>query len=385
FILPFFLFSALAGQLADKFEKSVLIRRIKIAEIVIMCLAATGFTLGNMSLLMFVLFLMGSQSTLFGPLKYGILPQHLQESELTGGNGMIQMGTYVAILLGTIIGGVLIAIKPGGPYLVSALVITVAASGWLSSRLIPRAPAPEPDLKINWNVVQATWWIMGFAHENRKVFWSIIAVSWCWFYGATLLSLIPSYTRDVLAGNELIATLLLTAFSVGIGTGSLLCEKLSGGHIETGLMPIGAAGLSLCALDLFITGQPIAPATSAELVTAGQFLSDSSGWRILLDICLLGGFGGIYIVPLYALIQNLSSHARRARIIAANNILNALFMVFSALLTISLISMSIGIPVIFLIVSVLNILMLVLLIARVPEFWSRCVELLRLKNPGRQS
>ena len=200
-------------------------------------------------------------------------------------------------------------------------------------------------------------------------------------------SSIPLYIIrfDVLAGNELIATLLLTAFSVGIGTGSLLCEKLSGGHIETGLMPIGAAGLSLCALDLFITGQPIAAATSTSLVTAGQFLSTVAGWRILLDICLLGGFGGIYIVPLYALIQNLSSHARRARIIAANNILNALFMVFSALLTISLISMSIGIPVIFLIVSVLNILMLVLLIARVPEFWSHCVELLRLKNPDRQS
>lgn len=380
FILPFFLFSALAGQVADKFEKSALIRRIKIAEIVIMVLATIGFSLKSLPMLMFVLFLMGTQSTLFGPLKYGILPQHLAETELTGGNGMIQMGTYVAILLGTIIGGIVIAVKPAGPYLVSALVIMVAITGWLCSRLIPRAPASEPGLEINWNIMQATWWIMGYARENRKVFWSIIAVSWCWFYGATFLSLIPSYTRDVLTGNEHVATLLLTAFSVGIGTGSLLCEKLSGGRIETGLLPIGAAGMSLFAFDLFVAGQPVATATAGELLTAGGFLSQAGGWRVLLDICLLAGFGGIFIVPMYALIQNLSSDARRSRIIAANNILNALFMVCSAVITISLFSLSISIPVMFLIVAVMNILMLVFLISRLPEYLIRCLELLRLKE-----
>lgn len=380
FILPFFLFSALAGQVADKFEKSLLIRRIKIAEIAIMCLAAIGFSLKSLPLLMIVLFLMGVQSTLFGPLKYGILPQHLEETELTGGNGMIQMGTYVAILLGTIIGGIVIAIKPSGPWLVSALVIVVATCGWLCSRLIPRAPAYEPELVINWNIIQATWWIIGYARENRKVFWSIIAVSWCWFYGATFLSLIPSYTREVIMGNEHVATLLLTAFSVGIGTGSLLCEKLSGGRIEMGLLPIGAAGMSLFAFDLFITGQPVSAVTSGELLTAGGFLSQPGGWRVLLDICLLAGFGGIFIVPMYALIQNLSSHARRSRIIAANNVLNALFMVCSALLTIGLLSASVSIPVIFLIVSLLNILMLVFLVSREPEYLSRCLEILRLKK-----
>lgn len=385
FILPFFLFSALAGQVADKFEKSLLIRRIKIAEILIMCLAAVGFSLKSLPILLFVLFLMGSQSTLFGPLKYGILPQHLKESELTGGNGMVQMGTYLAILLGTILGGVVVAIKPSGPYLVSILVLAVATTGWLCSRYIPRAPASEPELVINWNLVQATWWIIGFAREKRRVFWSIIAVSWCWFYGATFLSLIPSYTRDVLIGNEHVATLLLTAFSVGIGTGSLLCEKLSGGRIEMGLMPIGAAGLSLFALDLYLTGQPVAAPVTADLHTAASFLSAAGGWRVLLDICLLGGFGGIFIVPLYALIQNLSSHARRSRIIAANNILNALFMVCSAVLTISLFSLYVSIPVMFLVMSILNVLMFFLLVSRVPEYLSRCLELLRLRGqlPGR--
>jgi len=206
FILPFFLFSAIAGQIADKFEKSMLIRFIKIAEIIIMCIAAVAYLTNSLYLLLLVLFLMGTQSTLFGPLKYGILPQLLSDNELTGGNGLIQMGTYLAILLGTIIGGLLIAIKPGGSWYVSIVVISIAITGWFASRFIPQAAAADPGMKVSFNIFQETMHILSFARKDLKVFWAIIGVSWFWFYGATFLSLIPSYTKDVLTGNEIITT-----------------------------------------------------------------------------------------------------------------------------------------------------------------------------------
>ena len=261
FILPFFLFSATAGQLADKYEKSLLIRRIKMTEIVIMMIGSVGFYFMSAPLLLTVLFFMGMQSTLFGPLKYSILPQHLSEGELLGGNGMIQMGTYLAILLGTIIGGVLISINPNGSLYVSIVIILLAVAGWIASRSIPEAAAPEPTLRINWNLITETCRIIKFSREDRTVFWAIIGISWFWFYGATFLSLVPTYTRDVLFADERIATLMLTAFSIGIGTGSLMCEKLSRmqinpGHINLGLVPIGAIGLTCFAPDLSFISLP---------------------------------------------------------------------------------------------------------------------------------
>lgn len=370
FILPFFLFSAFAGQIADKFEKSRLIQYIKLAEVCIMLLASAGLILLNMPLLMVVLFLMGTQSTLFGPLKYGILPQHLDESELIGGNGMIQMATYIAILLGTIIGGLLIALKPHGVYLVSFTVVCVACCGWIASRYVPVAQPADATLQINWNFASETFHIIGFARENRTVFWSIIAISWFWFYGATFLAMIPSYTRDILSGNEHVTTLLLAAFSIGIGTGSLLCEKLSRKRIEIGLVPIGAAGLSLFAIDLYFIGIP-----SPEIIDQGvmiratEFLQNFQNWRVLIDLTLLGLFGGLYIVPLYALIQNRSDESRRSRIIAANNILNALFMVVSALMTILLLTMLFTIPFVFLVVAILNIVFTVMVFVQIPDFF----------------
>lgn len=379
FILPFFLFSALAGQIADKYEKSMLIRRIKIAEIAIMLLAACGFALLSLPLLMLVLFLMGAQSTLFGPLKYGILPQHLQESELVGGNGMIQMGTYLAILLGTIAGGILIAIKPEGRYFVSLLVIAVACLGWFMSRFIPLAAPAEAGLQLRWNIIVETIRIIRFARENLTVFWAIIAISWFWFYGATFLSLIPSYTRDILTGNEGITTILLTAFSVGIGTGSLMCEKLSRRRIEMGLVPLGAAGLSLFALDLFIVG---IPANNGYDMTVIEFMHNAANWRVLFDLCMIGFCGGIYIVPLYAMIQHLSNAMHRSRIIAANNILNALFMVISALLTIALFTMNVTIPQMFLLAAVLNIVVVSFVFLRVPGFMQRLAVISGMKPPG---
>ncbi|MEE9160210.1 MAG: MFS transporter, partial [Gammaproteobacteria bacterium] len=254
FILPFFLFSATAGQLADKFEKSMLIRRVKLAEIIIMCMASVGFYFMSVPILLTVLFFMGTQSTLFGPLKYSILPQHLLEDELLGGNGMIQMGTFLAILLGTIVGGVLISMNSnegwanGGLY-VSIVIVFLATAGWVVSRSIPEAAAPEPMLRINWNFITETCRIIKYSREDRTVFWAIIGISWFWFYGATFLSLVPTYTRDVLSADERIATLMLTAFSIGIGTGSLLCEKLSHKQINLGLVPIGAIGLTIFAAD----------------------------------------------------------------------------------------------------------------------------------------
>jgi MFS family permease len=381
FILPFFLFSAIAGQIADKFEKSRLIQYIKLVEICIMLMASVGLILLNLPVLMFVLFLMGTQSTLFGPLKYGILPQHLDESELIGGNGMIQMATYVAILLGTILGGVLIALKPHGAYFVSLTVVCVASIGWVASRFIPNAEPADSNLRINWNFFDETFHILGFARENRTVFWSIIAISWFWFYGATFLSLIPSYTRDILSGNEHVTTLLLAAFSIGIGTGSLLCEKLSHKKIEVGLVPLGAIGLSLFAMDLFIIGFPTLDLLKkGVLINATDFLKQVQNWRILIDLTCVGLFGGLYIVPLYALIQNRSHVSRRSRIIAANNILNALFMVISAAMTILLLSFHFTIPSLFLIVAVLNILVTGLVFIQNSEFILHFMRWLKIKS-----
>jgi hypothetical protein len=380
FILPFFLFSATAGLLADKYEKSMLIRRIKLAEVVIMAAGALGFYLGNLTWLLVVLFFMGAQSTLFGPLKYGILPQHLDETELTGGNGMIQMGTYLAILLGTILGGVLIAVKGAGVWLISVTVLAVAALGYAASRLIPRATPPDPGLAVSFNCVTQTMRVMGYARENATVFTGVLAISWFWFLGATFLSLVPSYTRDLLAGNEHVATVLLTAFSIGIGTGSLLCEKFSRGHIELGLVPLGLAGISLLAFDLFLAG---APETGPGVATAGEFLQRPGSWRVLLDLAGIGLFGGLYIVPLYAMVQHRCNPLHRARIIAANNVLNALFMVCSAAITLALFRIGVPIPGIFLLLALANVLVFALLFRYLPESWQRGRALLGFEGRGR--
>lgn len=378
FILPFFLFSATAGQLADKFEKSMLIRRIKIAEIVIMLTGSVGFYFMSAPILLTVLFFMGTQSTLFGPLKYSILPQHLSEDELLGGNGMIQMGTYLAILLGTIIGGVLIAMNPNGSLYVSMVIVLLATAGWLASRSIPEATAPEPSLRINWNIISETCRIIKYSREDKTVFWAIIGISWFWFYGATFLSLVPTYTRDVLFADERIATLMLTAFSIGIGTGSLMCEKLSHKHINLGLVPIGAIGLTCFATDLSFISLPDMKLSEGELITAGMFLQHFNHWHVLIDLSMIGLSGGLYMVPLYALVQQRSNPCHRSRIIAANNIINAFFMVISAVLMILLISAGIEIPEIFFIVAVLNLIMMAMISRKEPEFLHQFVKYMRI-------
>lgn len=374
FILPFFLFSATAGQIADKFEKSRLIRLTKLLEIAVMALASAAFALGSLAPMLLCLFLMGAQSALFGPVKYAILPQHLREDELVGGNALVESGTFVAILAGTLTGGVLIAL-PQGMAWVSAVVIALAVLGYAASRHIPAAAPAAPGLRINWNPLTETWRNFHFTRGNRTVFLSIVGVSWFWFYGAVFLSQFPAYAKDTLGGDEHAVVLLLTLFSIGIGIGSLLCERLSGGRIELGLVPFGSIGLSLFALDLWWSSP--APGAAAAALTIGEVLARGENWRALADLVAIGMFGGFYIVPLYALIQRRSEPAHRSRVIAGNNILNAFFMVIAAAMGAGLLAAGASVPQLFLVTALLNLALAAYLFSQVPEFVQRFAAWLR--------
>jgi 1-acyl-sn-glycerol-3-phosphate acyltransferase len=368
FILPFFLFSALFGQFADKFEKSVQIRRIKLFEVVIMLLATLGFWLSNVALLLFVLFLLGLQSTIFGAIKYGILPQILRREELVGGNALIEMGTFVAILLGTIAGPQLAGIEASWPYWVGSAGLAVAVTGWLFSLRVPVAEAAAPDLKINWNIFSETLRNLKFLNDNKVVLNSVLGISWFWFFGATFLVQIPSYSQNVLGGDENLMSGLLALFIIGISTGSLLCERLSGKQVEIGLVPFGAMGLTLFGLDLFFAS----PTVPGADVTIGHFLSSGANWRIIVDLLLIGVFGGFYIVPLYALVQSRSEPSHRSRVIAGLNILNALFMVVAAVMAMLVLGPAgLSIPELFLITAILNAIVAIYIFTLVPEFLMR--------------
>lgn len=366
FILPFFLLSATAGQLADKFEKSLLMRRIKLLEIGLMTIAAFAFITKNYTLLLFVLFLMGCQSTLFGPVKYAYLPQHLITEELIGGNALVETGTYVAIILGLIIGGLAITIDPLDQSFLAACLIAFAVAGYIASRQVPTTRAVDPELKINWNAWAETRRIVGYAREERSVFLSILGISWFWFFGSAMTLQIPAYSIDILNGNAAsITTALLVAFAIGVGIGSLLCERMSGRRIELGLVPFGSIGLSLFSVDLYFA-QPV---MHAELISsAAEFLARPGSWRILFDLCMLGVFGGIYSVPLYALIQERSNRRQLSRIIAANNIINAIFMVSASLLAIVLLNLGLSIPEFFLVLAALNVAVAIYIYSLLPEF-----------------
>ena len=370
FILPFFLFSATAGQLADKFDKAKLARLVKILEMVIMGVAALGFFLHSLSVLLCALFLLGLHSTLFGPVKYAILPQHLREDELVGGNALVESGTFVAILVGTLAGGLLAGIG-GHPGWVAFAGLLVAAAGFLASCGIPAAPAPVPELAINLNPFSETWRNIGFARRNRTVFLAILGISWFWLYGALFLAQFPVYAKNVLGGDETSVTLLLAIFTVGIGLGSMLCEKLSGKHVEIGLVPFGSIGLTLFGFDLLFTSPAMLPA--AAPLAMGSLLTMHGTWRVLFDLFGLGVFGGFFIVPLYVLIQLRSAPEHRARIIAANNILNALFMVVGALAAAGLLGHGMSIPVLFAMAALCNALVALYIYSVVPEFLLRFI------------
>jgi 1-acyl-sn-glycerol-3-phosphate acyltransferase len=385
FILPFVVLSATAGQVADKYEKSRLIRFIKILEIAIMVIGTAGFVTQSLVLLFAALLLMGVHSTLFGPVKYAILPQSLGPDELVGGNGLVEMGTFVAILLGTIAGGVLVAIPGVGPVLAGAAAIAVAVAGWLVSRAIPVTPAVAPDLVLNWNPVTETWKNLRFAYGNRVVWLSMLGISWFWFYGATFLTQFPNFAKDILGGDEHVVTFLLAVFSVGIGVGSLLCERMSGHKVEIGLVPFGSIGLTLFALDLWLATRTM---HATGLAGIAEFVQQPGHLRVLADLVLIGLFGGFYIVPLYALVQQRSEPAYRSRIIAANNILNAIFMVASAGLAIALLGAGLSIPYLFLTTAILNAVVALFIYKLVPEFlmrflaWILIHTMYRVKKEG---
>lgn len=376
FILPFFIFSATAGQLADKYDKAGMARLVKLIEMLIMVVAALGFFMHSLTVLLGALFLLGLHSTLFGPVKYAILPQHLSEDELVGGNALVESGTFVAILVGTLAGG-LLAGAGVHPSWIALAGLLVAAAGYLASRAIPAAPAPVPGLAINLNPIAETWRNIGFARQNRSVFVSILGISWFWLYGALFLAQFPVYAKSVLGGDEVSVTLLLATFTVGIGLGSMLCERLSGRHVELGLVPLGSLGLTLFGVDLLFASpatQPVgAPLTIAALLAA------PSTWRVLFDLVGLGVFGGFFIVPLYVLIQLRSAAEHRARIIAANNILNALFMVVGALTAAALLGNGLSIPRLFCAAALGNALVAIYLGWRVPEFMWRFSAWLRAR------
>jgi 1-acyl-sn-glycerol-3-phosphate acyltransferase len=368
FILPFFLFSATAGQLADKYDKARVIRATKMLEIGIAVLGAVGFVHRDVALLLATLFLLGLQSTLFGPVKYSILPRVLDEDELVGGNGLVETGTSLAILAGTIVGGVLIARDDGPGIVVPALIIGIALAGYAASRFVPAVPSADPELRIAWNPFTETWRLFTFARQNRTVFLSILGISWFWFFGFMLLSQFPAYAKDTLGGNEYVATLLLTVLSVGIGLGSLLCERMSGHKVELGLVPFGSIGLSLFALDLSFAG-PAGP--GGALMGAGAFLAQPGAARVLFDLLMIGLFSGFFIVPLYALIQSRAEPRQQSRVIAANNVLNAVFMVTAALVAALFLQLGVSVPQLFLLTAALNAAVAVFIYTLVPEFLMR--------------
>ena len=366
FILPFFLFSATAGQLADKYEKSRLMRGIKLLEICLMVLAAFAFVSENYTVLLVVLFMMGCQSTLFGPVKYAYLPQQLAREELVGGNALVESGTYMAIIFGLIIGG--IAADLGNQYVLASCLVSVALFGYLASRQVPATRAVDPELVINWNALTETWHIVGFAREKRSVFLSILGISWFWFFGSAMTIQLPAYTLEILNGNETVTTGLLVAFAVGVGIGSLLCERMSGHRIELGLVPFGSIGLSVFAIDLYFA-QPAMHVLAVDSV--GDFLVRPGSWRILMDLTLLGAFGGFYSVPLYALIQHRTDRHHLSRVIAANNIINALFMVAAAALAFGVLAYGLSIPQFYLILALLNVIVAIYIFTLLPEFLMR--------------
>ena len=370
FILPFLLFSATSGQLTDKYDKTRMIRFVKNLEIAIMALAAWGFVANHVPVLLLCTFLMGLHSTLFGPVKFAYMPQVLNERELTGGNGMVEMGTFVAILLGQVAGGLLVALPGVGHTAVAVGCIALALAGRLVAQFIPSAPATDPGLVINWNPFTETWRNLKLAHGNVVVFRSLLGISWMWFFGAVFLSQFPALAKEVLHGNEQVASLLLVVFSVGIGVGSLLCEVLSRRHVEIGLVPLGAIGMSVFAVDLYFATRSL---PAAEMMGAAAFLAQHHHWRVLLDLALLSLFAGLYSVPMYALIQMRSQPTHRARIIAANNILNALFMIGSSVIAGALLGAGFTVPQVFLFTGIANAVVAAYIFLLVPEYLLRFV------------
>lgn len=369
FILPFLLFSATSGQLADKYEKSGLMRLVKMLEVAIMLLAAVGFLLKSFVVLCVCTFMMGVHSTLFGPAKFAYLPERLAPSEIIGANGLVEMGTFVAILAGTMLAGTLIDGGTNGHLASAGACVVLALAGLAASAAIPRGTAAVPYLDVDWNPWRVTLATVRVARRERAVFLSLLGISWLWFFGAVFLTQFPQFAKDVLGGGPSVATLLLAVFSAGIGAGSLLCERLSRHQVEIGLVPFGSVGMSLFTIDLYFAVQGLPTASNVSLA---DFMAVSSHWRVLADLFLLSLFAGFYSVPLYALIQTRSEGTHRARIIAANNILNALFLILAAGLSWAALGLlGWSIPQLFLATAICNVIVAIYIYTLVPEFLLR--------------
>jgi acyl-[acyl-carrier-protein]-phospholipid O-acyltransferase/long-chain-fatty-acid--[acyl-carrier-protein] ligase len=349
FILPYFLFSATAGQIADKFEKQRLVQIVKLWEIGVMLVAALGFALDSILFQMAVLFGLGVQAAYFGPVKYAIIPELLAEDELMSGNALIEAGTFLAILIGTIAGGLLI-LTPHGPATVAAALLTMAVLGWGASLYVPRGRPASPELKFNPNILSETGRILDYAYRLRDLRLPLLGISWFWFLGIAYLSQFPNYAKETLGASNEVVTLFLTLFSVGIGVGALLCGRIQRGRVDARLVPLGALGLTVFGVDFWLAGRH--PETSGTLVGAAQFLAVPANWRIVVDLFAIAVAGGLYCVPLYAIMQLRSESAHRARVVAANNIMNALFMVLAGIVSVAMLAAGLGIASIFLMLGV---------------------------------
>jgi acyl-[acyl-carrier-protein]-phospholipid O-acyltransferase/long-chain-fatty-acid--[acyl-carrier-protein] ligase len=347
FILPFFLGSATAGELADSRNKSKIIRIVKLTEIVVMAVAAAAILSGGTWILLALLFVMGVEATFFGPLKYAILLDLLPMEELLLGNALVEAGTFLAILMGTI-AGMLIATRHGAGA-VAWLIVLVAVGAWLASRAIPETAPSAPETRVEVNFIASTGRLVAHSRRERTRYRSILGISWFWLVGATFLSQFPSYVRNYLGCEEVVVTLFLTVFSVGVGAGSLTASRILKGRISAGITPWGALGMALFSVDLWLAS-PVheVAANSVALTTIGTFLQVPGHWRILVDLLGISASGGVFVLPLYALLQTAGDERRRARAIGANNVINAAAMVLSALAVIALLAAGVSVPGLFL-------------------------------------
>jgi 1-acyl-sn-glycerol-3-phosphate acyltransferase len=368
FVLPYVLFSGIAGQLSDRYDQAHVLKIVKGIEIAIMGVAAFGFMQYNIVILLIAVFLMGVHSTFFAPAKYGYLPQVLRNEEIVGGNGLVEMGTFLAILLGTLAAGVLGG--HGHLGIIIGATLGVAVIGFVASLAIPNLAPTDTSVKVDWNLWTSSWSNIKVARESRVVFLSILGISWFWFYGAIVLAQLPTYTMVVINGSEDVVTLMLVLFSMGVGIGSLLCERMSGHKVEIGLVPFGSIGLTVFAVDLFFIS-PSAPA--AHALSAMEFLAHPHGYRMAADLALIGLFGGFYIVPLYALVQQTAPKNVMSRVISTNSILNAVFMVVAVGLAALCLSRGMTIPQLLLLTAVLNAVVALYIYLLVPEFLLRFV------------
>ncbi len=385
FILPYFLFSAIAGQVAEKYEKSLLIRRIKNYEIGVMLLGGVALLSQQLWLLLLVLFLMGTQSTFFGPIKYSILPQHLRNDQLMGANALVEMGTFLAIILGVIAGGLLSAIPNIGTTVVAVTTVALAIAGRTSSSFIPHADATAPSLKLSWNVPRESVRILKHVRQNRGVFLAIMGVSWFWFFGIFVLNQVPSYVSQSLGGNQSVVTMLMATFSVGIGIGSMLCARWSGRAVEIGLVPLGAFGMTVFSLHLGFAPVLTEP---AGLVGASEFIRRPGSIRILFDLLGIAISGGLYIVPLYSMIQTRGDRNHLSRTFAGLNIMNSFFMIAATLVALLLIKAGLTISQLFIVLALMHVAVALFIFFQVPEFFLRLVAWVlvrvfyRLKETG---